>query len=195
MSLSYIFQGGAPVNYVRPSYFIIINGGHYDYSTADSIIDVRVQVINASGTTVTFTISSQESTSTSGGSFCFYLVIYNPQFFNTASRKIAFDVNINLKFYSESSSTQNIYSPLQQNQFFPYLEYFSFGNAFNLDFDISAYSSGYIYTRCSARSTIALRFLKIITQSCANSRPYFYNDLCYSSCPTRTRLVTSSSSC
>ena len=41
LSLSYIFQGGAPVGYVRPSYFIVLNGGQFS-STNDSIIDVRI---------------------------------------------------------------------------------------------------------------------------------------------------------
>ena len=60
LSLSYIFQGGAPVGYVRPSYFIVLNGGFF-YSN-DYMTDVRINIVTASGPTVTLTISTQKST-------------------------------------------------------------------------------------------------------------------------------------
>ena len=107
-----------------------------------------------------------------------------------------FDVKTNIDFAKAGTDIQNISSPLQENQYFPYLEYFAFGRIINLDFDINVlYSSLSIQTACSAGISIALRFFKIITQFCTNSSAYFYNDLCYSSCPARTRLITSSSSC
>ena len=76
LSLSYIFQGGAPVGYVRPSYFIVLNGGEF-YFTYDYIIDVRIYVVTASGPTVTFTISSQKSKAFVVYQFSICLVIYN----------------------------------------------------------------------------------------------------------------------
>ena len=44
LNLSYIFQGGAPVDYVRPSYFIALNAGYLRYTSFsdDSFIDVRL---------------------------------------------------------------------------------------------------------------------------------------------------------
>ena len=75
LSLSYIFQGGAPVGYVRPSYFIVLNGGFF-YSN-DYMTDVRINIVTASGPTVTLTISTQKSTSFVVYQLSICLVIYN----------------------------------------------------------------------------------------------------------------------
>ena len=76
LSLSYIFQGGAPVGYVRPSYFIVLNGGEFN-SINDAIIDVRIYVVTASGASVTFTIYSQISKAFQVNYLGYCLVIYN----------------------------------------------------------------------------------------------------------------------
>ena len=128
----------------------------------------------------------------------FHLVIYNPQVFNTAVRKFEFDVNTDISFTSAGNNTKDIYTPLFQNQYFPYLAGFTIKNVTDFEFDISVHQTSlslYIQTAISAGSAFALRFLRIITRSCAVSSPYLYNNLCYSSCPARTRLITSSSPC